>query len=239
MSEQKISYRSKGNVYIVSGVLVGEMCTPVIYSSRISVCSALRDFGFNVMSYKGTAAFLEEIDKLSWPAVLLFDTSLNDWSGIELQFDLNQLEREIPIIFMGDSGKTKEVVMAMRQGATDFFTEPFFLKDLCVAVDEAMSLNLKIKLRHVDENAFKVRLKSLTTREREICFLMARGYGNIEIAALNGSAAGTVKIHRGRILYKMGADTLYELVAQISSFEHSRAHLLNLHLPPELISAHK
>jgi FixJ family two-component response regulator len=238
MFEQKISYRSKGNVYLISGALVGEVCTAVVRTSRIAVHSALRDFGFNVLPYKGTAVFLEEINRLAWPAVLLFDTCLNDWSGINLQFHLNQLERVTPIIFMGEPGKTKEIVMAMRQGATDFFAEPFSLKELCVAVEQAMSLNVEIKTRQVNENAFKARLKSLTTREREICFLIARGYGNIEIAALNGSTAGTVKIHRGRVLYKMGADTLSDLITQISSFEHSRVHLLNLPFPPEPISAH-
>jgi FixJ family two-component response regulator len=102
-----------------------------------------------------------------------------------------------------------------------------------------MSLNLENKVRQTNEDAFRVRLKSLTIREREICFLMVRGYGNIEIAAFNGSAAGTVKIHRGRVLYKMGAVTLSDLVTQMSSFEHTRAHLVNLPFAPQQISANK
>ena len=90
-----------------------------------------------------------------------------------------------------------------------------------------MALSVEISARELSEGELKVRLKSLTKRERDICFLMMRGYGNIEIAALNGSAAGTVKIHRGRVLSKMGVDTLAGLLTRMNAFDHMRWHMAN------------
>jgi len=238
MSDSKISYLSKGNVYIVNG---SECCAvdangaaslQLVSTSRKSLRNALQELGFNVMCFNGPGVFLRELKflqelKLALPAVLLFDTRLHDWSGVTLQSDLNQLEHAVPMIFLGGNDDSKEVVTAMKQGAVDFLAQPFTLQEVCDVIEKAMALNVEDSARHLSEAELKVRLKTLTTREREICFLMVRGYGNIEIAALNGSTAGTVKIHRSRVLSKMGADTLAGLVTQMSSFDHMRWHMVN------------
>lgn len=221
----KTTFCSKGDVYFIAGE--NHVDSKLVNASRQSIRNALQERGFNVMCYEGPLVFLEEI-KRSSPAVLLFDTRLNDWSGTTLQKNLKQLEHELPIIFMGKQGSTKEIVTAMKQGAVDFLAEPFTLEDLCGIVEKAMALNVDNKARDAIENDLCLRLKMLTTREREICFLMVGGYGNIEIAAFNGSTAGTVKIHRHRVLKKMGVQTLAALVMQMNGIEHTRGHLLNL-----------
>jgi FixJ family two-component response regulator len=161
------------------------------------------------------------------PAVLLFDTRLHDWDGIALQHDLNQLEHVFPVIFFGGNNDSREIVTAMNQGAIDFLAEPFTAQEVCAVVERAMALNIENSARELREDKLKVRLKSLTVREREICFLMVRGYGNIEIATLNGSTAGTVKIHRSRVLSKMGVDTLAGLISKMTAFDYMRWHKVN------------
>ena len=232
MALPKISYISKGHVYIINGLDDNhdhdDYDVQLVSKSRKSLRNALQELGFNVMTFQGPELFLRE-HNLSLPAVLLFDTRLHDWSGVTLQSDLNQrrLKNAIPIIFLGPNSNAKEIVTAMKQGAVDFFAHPFTLQDICAVIENSMVLNVESSARHSDDDELKVRLKSLTTREREICFLMVQGYGNIEIAALNGSAAGTVKIHRRRVLLKMGVDTLAHLVKQMNSFDPLRWQVAN------------
>jgi FixJ family two-component response regulator len=237
MSINKISYSSRGNVYIINGYGDGDGESglrelKLVNISRKSLRNALQEFGFNVMCFKGPRVFLHEFQflqelKLALPAVLLFDTRLHDWSGVTLQFDLNQLEHAVPVIFLGGNDDSKEVVTAMKQGAVDFLAQPFTLQEMCKVIEKAMALNVVDAARHLGEHDLKVRLKSLTAREREICFLMARGYGNLEIAALNGSSAGTVKIHRSRVFSKMGVNTLSGLLTQMGSFDRLRWDMVN------------
>ncbi len=228
----KISYASKGNLYIVHGDGVDDSSQHLVSTSRKSLRHALQGHGFNVMSFQGPEEFLSELQffselKLRLPAVLLFDTRLHDWDGIALQHDLNQLEHVFPVIFLGGNNDSKEIVTAMNQGAIDFLADPFTVQEVCAVVERAMALNVDNSARLLREDKLKIRLKSLTVREREICFLMLRGYGNSEIAALNGSTAGTVKIHRSRVLSKLGVDTLAGLISKISTFDYMRWHKVN------------
>jgi len=234
----KNSYLSKGDVYIVNGAASGvfnasdDASLQSVSMSRESLRNVLQEAGYNVMNFNGPELFVREFKvlhqlKLALPAVLLLDTRLHDWSGVELQSELNLLDHPVPMIFLGGTGDTKDIVIAMKQGAVDFLTQPFTRQEMCAVIDKAMALSVKFAARDLSEDELRVRLKSLTKRERDICFLMMRGYGNIEIAALNGSAAGTVKIHRSRILSKMGVNTLAGLLTQMSAFDHVRWHLTN------------
>jgi len=231
-------YHSKGNVYIVNGDASGALHESEdapqqsMSMSSNSLHNSLEEAGYNVITFNGPALFTREFKvlhqlKLALPAVLLLDTRLHDWSGVDFQSELNQLDHSVPIIFIGSNGDCKEIVTAMKQGAVDFFAQPFTRDDMYAAMKKAMALSVVNCARELSESELRVRLKSLTTRERDICFMMMRGYGNIEIAALNGSTAGTVKIHRGRILNKMGVNTLAGLLTQMRAFDHMRWHLAN------------
>jgi two-component system response regulator FixJ len=218
--------------YIINGDADADADEWGVSTSRKSLRNALQELGFNVMTFSGPASFLRELKflqelKLALPAVLLFDTRLHDWSGVKLQHDLNQMQQAVPMIFLGGNNDSKEVVTAMKQGAVDFLAQPFTLAEMCVVIEKAMLLNIADTERHAHDDQLKHRLRSLTTREREICFLMIRGYGNIEIAALNGSTAGTVKIHRSRVLSKMGVETLAGLLTRMGTFDHMRWHMVN------------
>ena len=108
MNLYKTSYLSKGNVYVVSG----DGHTHLLDVSRKSMRNALQEFGFNVMSFNGAAAFLGEIN-LSSPAVLLLDIQQQDWGGIKLQAQLNDHQQHVPVVFLGDEANSKEIVLAM------------------------------------------------------------------------------------------------------------------------------
>ena len=220
MAQTKTSYFSKGNVYIINGATQCSAVQEHIQISRQSLRNSLQEFGFNVMSFVGPTDFLDQLQskatlKLSLPAVLLFDTRLNDWSSLDLQTKLNLLEHAVPMILLGDHHDYREAINAMKQGAIDFWGQPFEMNDICLSVDKAMRVNVQASINYVIADELKVRLDSLTEREREICFLMVQGFGNIEIAARNGTTAGTVKVHRGRVLQKMKVATLAILVNQM------------------------
>jgi two-component system response regulator FixJ len=225
MNSVKISYISKGNVYVVNGDSDSDSPSDSSLACTSQKClrNALQEFGFNVMSFKGPAAFMRETT-LSSPAVVLLDTRLRDWSGTTLQSQLIDLRRDIPVVFLGGEADSKEIVSAMKQGAVDFLITPFTSDELCAAIEKAMALDIQNSARHSGELNTRIRLSTLTSREREICFLMVQGYGNTEIAELNGTVAGTVKIHRSRVLSKMGAHNLAALVKLVISSDHMRWH---------------
>jgi two-component system response regulator FixJ len=239
MAHPKTSYFSKGNVYIINGATQCSVAQEHIQISRQSLRNSLQDFGFNVMSFAGPIDFLSRLQskeflKLSLPAVLLFDTRLNDWSSLDLQTKLNLLEHAVPMIFLGDHQDYREAINAIKQGAIDFWGQPFEMNDICLSVEKAMQINIQSTADHLIADELKVRLDTLTVREREICFLMVQGYGNIEIAALNGTVAGTVKVHRGRVLLKMKVTTLAVLISQMGPFFNNPLNTLgeNIYVAP-------
>ncbi len=144
-----------------------------------------------------------------------------------MQAVLNDLGRKMPVVFLGSNLNPREIVTAMKQGAVDFIVQPYSAAEMCAVMQKAMLLDMARFADLVRESDVRVRLKSLTEREREVCFLMVRGFGNTEIAELNGSVAGTVKLHRSRVLEKMGVSRLAELVTLINGVDHLRWHVEN------------
>ncbi len=156
------------------------------------------------------------------PAVFVFDIQELDWGGVELLANVQKDQSHVPVIFLGTDANSKEIVKAMKQQAVDFLINPFTFEDLCVVIEAAMAVCVQNASRDHSEIVTRNLLKSLTARELEICFLMIRGYGNIEISEFNGSAPGTVKIHRGRVLSKMGVANLAALVKLLCSNSEQR-----------------
>ena len=154
------------------------------------------------------------------PAVILLDICMPETNGLSLQNELILQGRNTPIIFISGESQPSEIIEALKKGAVDFLLKPFGLQSLVQAVDLALEkdragLNQRIKTKNVQE-----RFASLTDKEREICSWMIKGYGNKEIANLNGSAASTVKLHRSRVLEKMGCVSLAELLDLAMDGEH-------------------
>ena len=191
----------KGHIYLIDD-------DPSIRRSLAFSLSSLR---YSIQSFENPAAFLRDALPIS-PAVILLDICMPEANGLSLQNELIRQGRSTPIIFISGESQPSEIIEALKKGAVDFLLKPFGLQSLVQAVDLALEkdragLNQRIKTKNVQE-----RFASLTDKEREICSWMIKGYGNKEIANLNGSAASTVKLHRSRVLEKMGCSSLSELL---------------------------
>ena len=100
----------------------------------------------------------------------------------------------------------------MKQGAIDFLLKPFSMESLVTAIENGLSRDRMRQNNLIRDMDIRQRFNRLTEKEQEICRLMIKGYGNKEIAELNGSAPSTVKLHRSRVFDKMGVETLPEII---------------------------
>jgi FixJ family two-component response regulator len=190
---------------------------PVVYvlDDEESILSALgrtlRRAGYEVATFSSPRAFLEQA-ALTPPCCVILDVHMPEINGVEIQQRLSQLPQPPSIVFMSGAADVGTTVKAMKAGAIDFLAKPFEPKDLLAAVEVAIrSAEERLAARN---EAAKVQalLARLTPREREVCELVARGLRSKEIAEELGAAVKTVNIHRSRVMSKLGASTVVELV---------------------------
>jgi FixJ family two-component response regulator len=133
-------------------------------------------------------------------------------TGIGLQTQLKTLAHNVPVIFVSGDSRPEEIIAAMKQGAVDFLLKPFTAQAMMEVIQRAMHLSHEA-VENADKNLLvSQRLQRLTPREMEICHWMVRGYSNQQIATIDGGASATIKLHRARVMDKMAADTLPELI---------------------------
>lgn len=183
-----------------------------------SLAFTLSSSHYSVQTFDGPRAFLRDSLPIS-PAVILLDMRMPEMSGTELQNCLLQSGRETPIIFISGESQPTEIIVAMKLGAIDFLLKPFSMESLVTAIENGLNKDRVRQNSLVRDMDIRQRFNRLTEKEQEICRLMIKGYGNKEIAELNGSAPSTVKLHRSRVLDKMGVETLPELI-ELTIDEH-------------------
>jgi two-component system response regulator FixJ len=152
--------------------------------------------------------------------VILLDIRMPEMSGLTLQIEMKRKGRETPIIFISGESQPSEIIEAMKQGAVDFLLKPFGLETLLLAVDMALQKDKVQQAQKTSALNVQERFMRLTEKEREVCRWMVKGYGNKEIANINGSAPATVKLHRSRVLEKMGCASLPELLQMAMDAEN-------------------
>jgi FixJ family two-component response regulator len=157
------------------------------------------------------------------PSCLVLDIRLPGLSGLDLQSELAKANIHIPIIFMTGHGDIPMSVKAMKGGAVDFLTKPFREQDMLDAVMLAIERDRKRREAETSVSALRSLFETLTEREREIFALVAEGLMNKQIAGQIGIAEITVKIHRGRVMKKMGAKSLADLVRMAEAMGFLRA----------------
>ena len=143
---------------------------------------------------------------------LVLDIRLPGLSGLDFQTELAKANIHIPIIFMTGHGDIPMSVRAMKSGAVDFLTKPFRDQDMLDAVVTAIERDRKRREADKIVADLQALLETLTPREREVLAWVSSGRLNKQIAAELGLAEITVKIHRGRIMKKMGARSLADLL---------------------------
>jgi two-component system response regulator FixJ len=187
-------------------------------SVRRSLCTMLERAGYDVSLYDCADAFLKN-PVVPSPAVILLDMRMPGTTGVGLQSQLKTLAHNVPVIFVSGDSRPEEIIAAMKQGAVDFLLKPFTAQAMMDVIERAMSMSHQAVVVADKNLQVSERLKRLTPREMEICYWMVRGYSNQQIATLDGGASATIKLHRARVMEKMLAGTLPELIDMLVGFD--------------------
>ena len=178
---------------------------------RDSLHTLIRSIGHQVECFSSTQEFLRQ-SRPDRPSCLILDVRLRGKSGLDFQRELAEANIHIPIIFITGHGDIPMSVRAMKAGAVEFLTKPFRDQDLLDAIQIGLERDRARRQREAEIAALRERLESLTAREREVLPLVISGLLNKQIAAEIGTSETTVKVHRGQLMRKMGADSLAALV---------------------------
>lgn len=190
---------------------------PLIYvvdddaSVRRAVSLLLRAHGYSVESFPCAEDFLS-FKHPKVPSCLVLDIKLPDIDGLALQEAMTARQLSIPIVFITGHGDVPMSVKGMKAGAVDFLQKPFTAKKLLEAVTIAVSKNKIQNKESAEIAALRRRLKTLTPRELEVFRLVAQGMLSKQIAYKRGTSLQTIKVHRGRVMQKMQAKTVTELI---------------------------
>ena len=179
---------------------------------RKSLVRLLKSAGYHAESFASADEFIECRKRNSLPGCALVDIQMPGIDGLQLQRELIHSTHEIPIIFITGHGDIPSSVKAMKAGAVDFFSKPFNDDDLLRAIREAIQRDQRERSERAERVSLAARLATLTPREREVLDLVVRGLLNKQIAAALGASEKTIKIHRGRVMAKMKAPSVADLV---------------------------
>jgi FixJ family two-component response regulator len=178
---------------------------------RSSLRLLLKSVGLVPTALGSAREFLDKYDPAQ-PGCLVLDVRMPGMSGIELQETLNRQGAVIPVIFITGHGDVPMAVEAMQAGAFDFLQKPFRDQDLIDRIQRALEKDRASRAALTERSLIRERLESLTPREREVLTLVTSGKPNKIMAADLGVSQRTVEIHRARVMEKMGATSLAQLV---------------------------
>lgn len=179
----------------------------------------LKSAGYGVESFASAEDFLV-LDKCdNSPACLILDLQMSGMNGLALQEEITSQNRIMPIIFVTAHGDIPSSVKAIKNGAVDFLSKPFDDEKLFDAVEEALIKAAKARAVLEEKEGIRQRLDTLTAREYEILTYVIAGLLNKQTAYTLEISEKTVKIHRARIMEKMGVDSVAQLVRLAEKIE--------------------
>jgi len=201
--------------------------TPLVHvvdddaSVRESLAVLLEAAGFLVRAYDSATAFLQATSERTAGCVLT-DVQMPELNGLELQRRMVERGIRLPVIVMTGHADVPIAVEALKAGATDFLEKPFNDEQLLAAVESAIVLSQRARDEAAAVADIAARLATLTPREREVLDRLVTGQPNKTIAYDLGSSPRTVEVHRARVMEKMGARSLPELVRMTIAAEPAK-----------------
>ena len=180
-------------------------------SVREALGRLVRSAGLKVEAFASAEAFLNRA-RTDAPSCLVLDVQLPDLSGLDLQRRMVDANNEMPIVFITGHGDIPTTVRAMKAGAIEFLTKPLVEGDVLESIRQAIARDRVVRDHNAETAYLRARRASLTPREEEIMEWVVSGLLNKQIAGELGISEETVKVHRGHVMRKMGADSLADLV---------------------------
>jgi len=182
---------------------------------RQSLQWMLSSSGLQVQAFASAEAFLEHYDP-SMSGCIVVDMCMPGISGLELQNKLEQEHWSIPVILMSAFGDVPTAVRAMRAGAIDFIQKPFKQRALLERIEQAFQQDAAVRRRQSQLMEFDRHIDRLTPREHQVMELIIAGHSSKQIAYIWGVSVRTIEVHRSRIMRKMEADSIAELVLMVA-----------------------
>jgi len=181
------------------------------HSFRVAVGRVLRMAGYDVREYGSAGDFLMG-DATEDPGCVLLDLRMPGPSGLDLQASLARHERSLPIVFLTAHGDVPLSVRAMKAGAADFLVKPVKREALLAAVRAALAKDEERRATREEVRDLRARYEALSPREKEVLQHVVAGRLNKQIASAIGASERTVKAHRARVMEKMQAGSVADLV---------------------------
>lgn len=187
-------------------------------SVRSSLKLLIGTIGLRVETFAAPDDFLRK-QPLDSPSCLILDVRLPRLNGLDFQRELAMRKIRVPIIFITGYGDIPMSVRAMKDGAVEFLTKPFRDQDLLDAVHAAIERDRARREQEQEVKGIQDRFENLSSREREVTYLVVEGLLNKQIADQLGTAENTVKVHRSRAMTKMQANSVADLVKMVQKLK--------------------
>lgn len=180
-------------------------------SVRTALARLMRSAGLHAETFASAKEFLER-EHPDGPGCMVLDLSMPGSTGLDLQQDMAAAEIDLPIVFLTGHGNVPSSVKALKSGAVDFLEKPVDEDRLLSAIQDAIEQDIRTRRDRDKLSEIQGRVARLTRRERQVFRLVVQGKLNKQAAAELGMSEKTVKVHRARVMQKMEADSLAELV---------------------------